>query len=455
VSLDYVLAMKKKTVKHLSPIQANTVLDNIAEGVFTVDKSLKITYFNRAAEKITGIARQDALGQYCFEVLRSNICESTCSLRQSFVTDSRSIDQHVNILRSDGKPIPVSLSTSLLRDETGSVVGGVETFRDLSRIEELHKEIRRTYTFEDIVSKNHRMLRIFDTLANIAESESTVLIQGPSGSGKELFARAIHHLSHRKNGPFVAVNCGALPDTLLESELFGYVKGAFTDARKDKPGRFALAKGGTVFLDEVDSLSPATQVKLLRVLQQREYEPLGATAPVEADVRVIAATKEDLAKLVQEGKFRDDLYFRLDVVKIELPPLVERRDDIPLLVEHFIDKFNRKMGRNIQRVSAEVMEALMQFDYPGNIRQLENIIEHAFVMCRTETIELQHLPPEFFRQRPQSGGMARNQPLLDSAERQAILEILEKNNWNKVATARELGLHRSTLWRKMKKYGLI
>ena len=447
--------MKKKNLKHLSPIQANTILDNIAEGVFTVDKSMKITYFNRAAEKITGVPREDALGQYCFEVLRSNICESTCTLRQSFETDSQAIDQHVNILRADGKQIPVSINTSLLRDETDSVVGGVETFRDLSRIEELRKEIRRTYTFEDIVSKNYHMLRIFDTLPNIAESESTVLLQGPSGSGKELFARALHHLSHRSRGPFVAVNCGALPDTLLESELFGYVKGAFTDARKDKPGRFALAKGGTIFLDEVDCLAPAMQVKLLRVLQEREYEPLGATAPVKAGVRVIAATKEDLAELVQQGRFRDDLYFRLDVVKIELPPLEERRDDIPLLVEHFIDKFNRKMGRAIRHVANEVMVELMKFDYPGNIRQLENIIEHAFVMCRDEIIEMQHLPSEFLLAKPKTTEFSHNQPLLDSAERQAILEILEKNNWNKVATARELGLHRSTLWRKMKKYGLI
>jgi transcriptional regulator with PAS, ATPase and Fis domain len=358
-------------------------------------------------------------------------------------------------LRADGKQIPISISTAVLRDETERITGGVETFRDLSVLEALQKEIKRAYTFEDIVSKNHRILKIFDILPNIAASESTVLIQGASGSGKELFARAIHNMSLRKDGPFVAVNCGALPDTLLESELFGYVKGAFTDAKKDKPGRFALAKGGTIFLDEVESLPPAMQVKLLRVLQEREFEPLGATAPVKADVRVIAATKDNLSALVEKGAFRDDLYFRLNVVKLQLPALVERRDDIPLLIDHFIDKFNRKMGRYILRVSDEVLGVLLQYDFPGNVRELENMIEHAFVMCREEEIQLQHLPPEFSQLK-----LAAHEPVstplpLQDAERQTILEALEKHNWNKVETAKALGLHRTTLWRKMKQYNLI
>jgi PAS domain S-box-containing protein len=441
--------------KALPPAHAQTILDSIADGVFTVDEKMRITYFNRAAERITGVSRQEAIGQFCFEVLRANVCERTCSLRCSFETGKETINRHVNILRADGKQIPISISTAVLRDETGRVTGGVETFRDLSALEELQKEIKRAYTFEDIVSKNHRILKIFDILPNIAESESTVLIQGPSGSGKELFARAIHNLSLRKDGPFVAVNCGALPDTLLESELFGYVKGAFTDAKKDKPGRFALAKGGTIFLDEVESLPPTMQVKLLRVLQEREFEPLGATAPVKADVRVIAATKDDLSALVEKGTLRDDLYFRLNVVKLDLPPLAARRDDIPLLIDHFIDKFNRKMGRYILRVSDEVLGVLLQYDFPGNVRELENIIEHAFVMCREEEIQLQHLPPEFSQFK-----LAAHEPVstplpLQDAERQTILEALEKHNWNKVETAKALGLHRTTLWRKMKQYSLI
>lgn len=447
--------MTKLSKKGISSFHADIILDSIAEGVFTIDQDMVITYFNREAEKITGISRQEAIGQYCFEVLRSSICEKTCPLKCSFQTAKEIIDQHVSILRADGKQIPVSISTSPVRDETGKIVGGVETFRDLSTIEELKKEINRSYTFEDILSQNHKILQIFDILPNIAESESTVLIQGPSGSGKELFAQAIHNLSPRKNGPFVAINCGALPDTLLESELFGYVKGAFTDAKKDKPGRFALAKGGTIFLDEVESLSSVTQVKLLRVLQERQFEPLGATSTVKADVRVIAATKDDLSELIKKGTFRDDLYFRLNVVKLELPPLSQRRDDIPLLVNHFIKKFNHKTGRNILGVSDEVLEILLQFDYPGNVRQLENIIEHAFVMCNEEKIKTSCLPPEFSHFKKLFQLPIQGQSPLREAEYETIIKVLEKHNWNKVASAKELGLHRTTLWRKIKKYGII
>ncbi len=263
-------------------------------------------------------------------------------------------------------------------------------------------------------------------------------------------------MSSRKKRSFVAVNCGALPDTLIESELFGYVKGAFTDAKKDKPGRFALAKSGSIFLDEVESLPLSTQVKLLRVLQEKEFEPLGATEPVKADVRIIAATKDDLTKLIKEEKFRDDLYYRLNVVKIELPPLVKRRDDIPLLINHFLGKFNRKMGKSIEDVSKEVMNILMEYDYPGNIRELENIIEHACVMCQGSKIRTAHLPPELS---PKSEKIILEEkvgrPPLEAFEKQLLKDTLEKHNGNKILTAKELGLHRSTLWRKMKKYDLI
>jgi PAS domain S-box-containing protein len=446
--------LKLTSTQPISPIHAATILDSIADGVFTVDEKMHITYFNRAAERITGVARKDAIGQFCFEVLRANICEKTCALKCSFSTSKEIINKHVNILRADGKQTPISISTAVLRNDNGTIVGGVESFRDLSPLEELRKEIYRAYTFEDIVSKNHHILELFDILPNIAESESSVLIQGPSGSGKELFARAIHNLSGRKTRPFVAVNCGALPDTLLESELFGYVQGAFTDAHKDKPGRFDLARGGTIFLDEVDSLAQATQVKLLRVLQEREFQPLGATATVKADVRVIAATKEDLATLVHQRTFRDDLFFRLNVVKLDLPPLAERRDDIPLLTRHFIEKFNRTMDRTITGVSDEVMEVLMQHGFPGNIRELQNIIEHAFVMCRNEVIQLHHIPPELQQFKARSHSSLPQTPLHD-LERQAIVEALSQHNGNKVEAAKSLHLHRTSLWRKMKKYGLI
>ena len=446
--------MMEKKCKTLTQSNANEILNCIADGVFTVDRDLKVTFFNQAAEKIVGISKEKAVGRYCFEVLRSNICEHECPIRYSIETGQNKINKQVNILRSDRKQIPITVSASVLKDEDGNIIGGVETFRDLSTIETLRKELNQNYTFEDIISKNHKILEIFNILPNIAESESTVLIQGPSGSGKELFARAIHNLSFKKDGPFVAVNCGALPDNLLESELFGYVKGAFTDAKKDKPGRFALAEGGTIFLDEVDSLSPATQVKLLRVLQEKEYEPLGATKSKKADVRVISATKNNLLKLVQNDKFRDDLYFRLDVVKIELPYLSERRDDIPLLINHFIEKFNHKTDKSISGISSKVLETLMNYDFPGNVRELENFIEHAFVMCSNEEIKFRHLPNEIQETHKENNtNNIQTKPIHDS-ECKILFETLEKHNWNKVKTAEELQLHRTTLWRKMQKYGL-
>ena len=447
---------QKNTTKNFEITHPDIILDSITEGVFTVDDNMVITYFNEAAEKITGIPKVKALGQFCFEVMRANICEKNCALKCSLQTGKNVIDKRVNVLRDDGNEFFVSISTSLLKDENGKFIGGVETFRDLTPIEELKKEINKSYSFEDIISKNHQMLNIFDTLPIIAQSDSTVLIQGPSGSGKELLARAVHSLSNRKKRPFVAVNCGALPDTLIESELFGFLKGAFTDARKDKPGRFALAKGGSIFLDEVESLPLSTQVKLLRVLQEKEFEPLGATAPVKADVRVIAATKENLVKLIKKEMFRDDLYYRLNIVKIELPPLVKKRDDIPILINHFIEKFNKRMGKSIQDISKDVMNILMQYDYPGNVRELENIIEHACVMCQGTRIRKAHLPPEL---NPKSETLIVDEkvgrPPLESFEKNLLSETLEKNNGNKILTAKELGLHRTTLWRKMRKYDLI
>ena len=446
----------KNISKNFEITHTDIILNSVNEGVFTVDENMVITYFNKAAEKITGISQEKAIGQFCFEVMRANICEKNCALKCSLQTGKNVIDKRVNVLRDDGKELFVSINTSLLKDEKGNFIGGVETFRDLTQLEELKKEIKKSYTFEDIISKNHLMLQVFDTLPIISQSDSTVLIEGASGSGKELFARAVHSLSSRKKGPFIAINCGALPETLLESELFGYVKGAFTDAKKDKPGRFALAKGGSIFLDEVESLPLSTQVKLLRVLQEKEFEPLGATSSTKADVRVIAATKENLVKLIKKETFRDDLYYRLNVVKIELPPLLKRREDIPLLISHFIDKFKIKMGKSIEDVSKDVLNILMEYDYPGNVRELENIIEHSCVMCQGTRIRTAHLPPEF---NPRSEKLIVDEevsrPPLESFEKQLIQETLEKHNGNKLLTAEELGLHRSTLWRKMKKFDLI
>jgi PAS domain S-box-containing protein len=434
----------------------NVILNSIADGVFTTDHEGKITFINKAAEEITGFSSKEAIGHYCFDIFRADICQTRCALKETLKTKKEITNLPVTILNKQGRKIPINISTAVLRNEKGQMIGGVETFRDLSTIEELKKELSQKYSLGDIISKNHLIHEIFNILPNIAESDSTVLIQGASGTGKELFAKAIHNLSRRKARPFIKVNCGALPDTLLESELFGYVKGAFTDAKKDKPGRFALANEGTIFLDEVGDMSPSLQVKLLRVLQEKEYEPLGSTSPRKTDIRIIAATNRDLSKLVNEGKFRDDLFYRLNVVKIDLPPLGERREDIPLLIDSFIQKFNAKMGKQVAGISDQALRLLVRYNYPGNVRELENIIEHAFVLCKGNQIDLDCLPKELtengdraFPSVPIPGNK-----LFDRAEAEVIERTLKNHRGNRIKTAKELGIDRITLWRKIKKYGL-
>ena len=338
----------------------SVILDSITEGVFTVDLEWRITTFNRAAEKITGVNRQEAIGRPCSEILRADVCEKDCALRRTFSEGAPTVNATAHIVNHLGKRIPVRLSTALVADERGRVIGGVETFQDLSQIEQLQKELQERYTFEDIVGRSPAMRKLFEIVPQIAESSSTVLIEGASGTGKELIAQAIHHLSPRRNKRFVVVNCAALPDTLLESELFGHKAGAFTDARSDKPGRFILADGGTIFLDEIGDISPAMQVRLLRVLQDMIVEPLGSVEPVKVDVRVVAATNKDLTQLVREGRFRDDLYYRIRVVHLKIPDLRQRREDIPLLVDHVVAKFTSLQGKNIAGVSDEVMTRLME-----------------------------------------------------------------------------------------------
>ena len=432
------------------------ILDSIADGVFTVDDDWNITSFNRAAEQITGVSCDQAVDRKCFDVFHANICQDACALRQTMASGRQRVDRRVNILNSQGDRIPVSISTALLYSENGEVIGGVETFRDLSAVEALRKEIDEHYTFHDIITKNHEIRRILGILPDIATSDSTVLIEGPTGSGKELFAKAIHNLSKRARRKYVAVNCGALPDTLLESELFGYKKGAFTDAKKDKPGRLALAEGGTLFLDEIGDISTALQVKLLRILQEKEYEPLGATSTVGANVRVIAATNRPLVELVARGTFREDLYYRLNVVKIILPPLARRREDIPLLADHFVHKFSVQQGKQVEGISEDVLNVLMDYEFPGNVRQLQNVIEHAVVLCRGSRIEIDCLPAELLqetsgRKGAESGSVG---GLLPAAEAATILETLRQYGGHRGKTAEALEIDKATLWRKMKKYGI-
>ena len=436
------------------PIVAQTVLDSVADGVFTVDREWRITSFNRAAERITGVHRDEAIGARCCDVFRASICGSGCALRYTVSSGEPVVNKAIMILDSKSRKVPVRISTAVLRDQRGHVVGGVETFRDLSQVEELQKELEGRFSLGDIIGRSRVMRDLFGLMPAVAASDSTVVIHGASGTGKELFARALHELSPRQGKPFVAINCGALPDTLLESELFGHKAGAFTDAKSDKPGRFAIAEGGTVFLDEIGDISPAMQVRLLRVLQERVYEPLGGVEPLEADVRVVVATHRDLAQMVEDGSFREDLFYRINVIRIELPTLRERREDIPLLVDHFVGRFNRLQGKDVIGVSDEVLAVLMKQDFPGNARELENIIEHAFVLCRGGVIEMQHLPPELGRDqnarpRASSSGMT-----LSTMEALHIADALRRNDGNRKAAAEELGIHPSTLFRKIKDLGI-
>lgn len=431
-------------------------MNSIADGVFTVDLEWRITFFNRAAEEITGISASDAIGRPCCEVFRANVCESRCVLKYTLETGQPVINKPIAIMCADGKEIPISISTAILKDESGQVIGGVETFRDLSLVERLRREINRQYRFQDIISNSPLMQKIFSILPDVAQSESTVLIQGESGTGKELLSRAIHHLSPRAKRPFVAVNCGALPDTLLESELFGHVAGAFTDARQSRKGRFALAEGGTLFLDEIGDVSPALQVRLLRVLEERCYEPLGSSKSIKADVRIITASNKDLAQLVDEGAFRMDLYYRINVVRLFLPPLAQRREDIPLLAEHFIEHLNSIRKKSISGLSHETLDIFMTYDWPGNIRELKNVIEYAFILCRDGLIRPEHLPEQLRGHAPQlPTASAASGLTLQEIEKHAILEALKRNNWRRMATARELGIDKNTLRRKIIRFKLI
>jgi len=432
--------------------QYRIILDNITDGVYALDLSWRITYFNRAAEKITGIPINEAIGRPCFEVFRSSVCESNCVLRETMDTGSPILNRPIYIIRADKKRIPVSSTTALLRDSNKKTIGGVVTFRDLSAISELRRALSKQHSYEDIVSKSARMHKIFSILPQISQSHSTVLIEGASGTGKELVARAIHSDSLTKKGPFVAVNCGALPDTLVESELFGYKAGAFTDAKTDKPGRFEQARDGTLLLDEIGDISSSMQVRLLRVLENKTYEPLGSNEPISTNARIIAATHSNLEELVRDGAFRKDLYYRINVVKLSLPSLADRKEDIPLLADHFIERFNHLTGKNIAGMSRRAMAVLMLHDWPGNIRELENAIEHAFVLCREDIIRVaclpDHIPPSTAL-KPILPGLT-----LKEIEKRAIRQALERNQGKKVATAKELGINKNTLRRKILRLGI-
>jgi PAS domain S-box-containing protein len=434
------------------------IFNSIPYGIFTVDAQGIITAFNHVAEETMGYKPDEVIGRPCNEVFKSDMCSTDCPLKRSILSGKRIEASETTVITKNGHKIPIELSTAACVDSQGAIIGGVEMFRDMSLVSELRKQVQHSYVCEDIVSKSPLMHRIFETLPAIALSRSTVVIEGESGTGKELVARAIHNLSPHRDEPFIAINCSALPENLLESELFGYVQGAFTDAKKDKPGRFALAGSGTILLDEISELSPAMQVKLLRVLQEREYEPLGGTKSEQFKARIIACTNRDLASEVKKKRFRKDLYFRLNVVRIALPPLKNRMEDIPLLAQHFIDRFNVLQGRRLKKCSERVLATFMRYPFPGNIRELENAIEHAFVVCSSNIIQFEDLPPHILE--TASGLLEPIREIqekvvespLHNAESEVLRTALIENNWDRQQTARSLNISRSTLWRKMKRY---
>ena len=441
---------RKSFLDEASPERFEAVIHSITDGVFTVDKDWRITCFNPAAEKITGVPKSEAMGQKCYEVFKSNICKDACAMQYTIETAHPVVNLMVYITDRKGAQVPVSVSTALFRDNKGELIGGVETFRDLRQVEELQKKIGEKYSFEDIISKNKKIREILDILPTVAMSESSILITGETGTGKELFARALHNLSGRAGKAFIAVNCGGFPETLIESELFGYEAGAFTGAAKAKPGRFKLAEGGTLFLDEIGDLPSLLQVKLLRVLQEKAYEPLGGVQTQKADVRIVAATNRNLEAMVAEGTFRQDLYYRVNVIKLEIPPLRHRMEDVPLLIDHFLRHFSTLHDKDINGVSPRALNVLMSHNYPGNIRELDNMIEHGCVLCQGGMIRTENLP-DWIHQPTETLGADLS---LEEVEKQFIISVLKKNDWNRLATANDLKIHKTTLFRKIKKLGI-
>jgi len=432
--------MTKRAASDLpvSPASSEAILESISDGVFTVDPEWRITSFNRAAERITGVPREEAIGRRCADVFRSSTCGPSCALQRTLRTGRPVIGRSTYIVVADGTRVPVSLSTAVLRDAKGRVTGGAEIFRDLSEVEALREELEGRSRVGDLATRSPLMQRVLEALPAIAASPSTVLLLGETGTGKELVARTIHALSPRAN----------------ESELFGHTAGAFTGAVKERAGRFALAQGGTLFLDEIGEVSPALQVRLLRVLQERTYEPLGSSRAQKTDARVVVATNRDLAARVREGLFREDLYYRVNVVRIELPPLRSRKEDVPLLVEELVARFNRLQGRAVKGITAEALSLLMAHDWPGNVRELANVVERAFVVCGERRIDLGDLPDELAgRHRPSA-------PELDVRSAHAVLDgeairaALERHRFNRLEAARELGIHKTTLFRRIRKLGI-
>jgi len=427
------------------------IFDGMSDGLFIINNEYLITQCNKPFLKITGFTKTDVLNRNFRDVFcKESICGIHLAAEKTIKTGKARKDEPIEIIRKDGEKISALFTTSILRNQEGNNTGIVVLLRDVTAVSELHKRLEDRYHFHNLIGKNHRMQEIYTLIEDVAETDATVLIQGESGTGKELVASAIHYQSPRSGGPFVKVSCAVLAEALLESELFGHVKGAFTGAIRDKKGRFESAEKGTIFLDEIGEVGSAVQVKLLRVLQEKEIERVGEYRPTKVNCRVIAATNKDLKGMINMGNFREDLFYRINVVSIELPPLRERRDDIPLLLDHFIKKYNKTYKKTIKGVSQETLNILMENDWEGNIRELENAIEHAFVKSHSSIITPQDLPHEVKIARCIHLPNQKKEAL----DYQMLLNVLKESGWNQSKAARKLGVNRITIWRAIRKYNI-
>ena len=439
---------------HYEERSLKIILDNLDVGIFTVDRGGIVTFFNTAAEKISGLSRQEVLGRSCSGLFNGESGEWDL-LAETISSGSARSGIESRIITREGIAVPIRATYLPLRNEKEIAVGGLATFSDLTVVHQLKQAMEERYTFYDMVGKSPQMQRIFENVRVVAKTDATVLIEGPTGSGKDFLANVIHSASRRSAKPLVKVNCAAIPDTLLESEMFGYVKGAFTGAVQDRIGRFQAADGGTIFLDEIGDLPLALQAKLLRVIEEKVFFRLGTSQTSKVDVRVISASNQSLERLMARKRFREDLYYRLNVFRIELPSLKERPADIPLLIGYVLRRLSTSKGVPPPEISENAMQLLLNYSYPGNIRELENILEHALILCQESVLRRKHLP-DYLRQRPlaSAGRLEKNRPL-DSSERSRILAALRRHSGNRSLAARDLGMDRSTLWRKMKKNKLL
>jgi len=428
----------------------DAIFNSNIEGTFTIDYDWNITSFNLSAEKITGYKKNEAIGMKCWDVFKSSLCRNGCHMEQTIHKGKSTIGNELEIQNKSGMKVPIKVNSGILLNNKNEKIGAVETFIDISEIKNLSAHLKKEFGYANIIGKNKELDKIYRILESVSGTDSSVLITGESGTGKELAARAIHIYSERKSGPFIAVNCSAFVENLIESELFGHEKGAFTGAIQSRPGRFELAQGGTLFLDEIGDLSLTIQTKLLRVLETRTFERVGGNKNIKMNSRIIAATNKDLLIEIKEGRFREDLFYRINVINIHLPPLRERMDDFPLLVNHFIKQFNERFSKSITHFSPAAYDCLERYSWKGNIRELENVIEHCFVLCRSEVIMPEHLPD---RIRCLTTPLINKIDLgIEETEKRMILNTLNANKGNRLKTAEALRINPSTLWRKMKKY---